>query len=222
MRKLALAGIAVLLVGVSVPAAAVFDPKLATLFERDAPLSKDDPLIVRFPDSHILLQTASRYDELTLPAGTALGQPYSSQKRFSKTVHGEGRVSRTIYIAQSGVSSLEMLRSMQSRLAETGWRPVYQCAEAACGAAFAPLKYSYFDKSTLVSGEKMETDRARFVNAVFEKVTTVRYILMTDGKTSNPAYVAIYAAMHSGGTNGVLSDTLNGRAAALVEVVQPT
>lgn len=216
-----MAGIAGAVIGSPGSAAAGFVPAYAALFERDAPGASDDPLIVRFPGSHILTQTTAAYDELKLPSGPAPEPTYSDKKRFSRMVTAEGRVTRTVYIAPPGASSLQLLRSIEGDLVRKGWKPAWQCAEAACGPSFARLKYSWQDKSTLVRGERLEVDRGRFVDAVFDSPKAIRYTLLQKGAGPKAAYVGVYAALNAGGTFGDMSDTLDNRVTALVEVVEP-
>lgn len=204
----------------AVPAAAQVEPKYLALFAVDAPGTADDPLVTRFGGSHILNQTRANLDELTLPAGPALGKSYSNPK-WGKTVSGEGRVSRTVYVAGPNVSSLEVTRALQAGLAAKGFAVAWECKEAACGEAFARLKYYWNDKETLVSGPGMEVDRDRFIPAVFDAPKNIRYVLMKRGEGANAAYAGLYVALNIGGTNGNLSDTLTNHVTALVEVVEP-
>ncbi len=196
--------------------------KYASYFTVDAPGTRDDPLITRFVGSHILNQASSRLDELTLPAGPAVGKSYDGSKKWSKTVSAEGRVTRTVYVVPTGISSLEVLRSLEAGLAANGFKAAYSCSTEKCGEPFARLKYYWSDKATLVDGPGMEVDRARFVPAVFDAPKAIRYTLMKRGEGPTAAYAGIYVALNEGGTNGDLSDTLTGHVTALVEVVEPT
>ena len=202
------------------PAAASIVPAYQAFFTVDAPGTADDPLITRFVGSHILNQSSSRLDELTLPAAAALGKSYSNPK-WGKTVTAEGRVTRTVYVVPQGISSLEVIRGLQAGLAAKGFKAAYECSADKCGEAFSRLKYYWQDKATLVDGPGMEVDRARFVPAVFDAPKAVRYALMQRGTGASAAYAGLYVALNEGGTNGDLSDTLTGHVTALVEIVEP-
>ena len=215
--RFALAAVAI---GVGTPAVASVVPEYAAFFTVDAPFTVDDPLIARVPQSNILNQTRNRFDELTLPAAPALGKSYSNPA-WGKTVTAEGRVTRTVYVVPAGISSLEVIRTLQAGLKSKGFASAYECAEAKCGEAFSRLKYYWQDKATLVDGPGMEVDRARFVPAVFDAPKAIRYALMQRGTGPGAAYVGLYVALNDGGTNGDLSDTLTGHVTALVEVVEP-
>ena len=208
------------LAALAVPAATVVVPAYAQLFTVDAPGSADDPLVTRFAGSHILNQATARFDELTLPAGPALGKSYSEPK-WGKTVTAEGRVTRTVYVVPQGISSLEVVRGLEAGLAAKGFKPAFSCSADKCGEAFARLKYYWQDKASLVGGPAVEGDRARFVPAVFDAPKTLRYTLLQRGEGPAAAYVGLYVALNEGGTNGDLSDTLTGHVTALVEVVEP-
>ena len=211
---------AVSLAALAVPAAAVIVPAYAQLFTVDAPGTADDPLVTRFAGSKILNQTSARLDELTLPAGPALGKSYSEPK-WGKTVTAEGRVTRTVYVVPQGISSLEVIRGLEAGLAAKGFKPAFSCSADKCGEAFARLKYYWQDKATLVAGPVIEGDRARFVPAVFDAPKAIRYSLLKRGDGPAAAYAGLYVALNEGGTNGDLSDTLSGHVTALVEVVEP-
>ena len=209
------------LAALAVPAAAVIVPGYAQLFTVDAPGTADDPLIARFAGSKILNQTSARLDELTLPTGAAVGKTYDDNKKWSKTVTAEGRVTRTVYVVPQGISSLEVIRGLEAGLAAKGFKPAFACSEAKCGESFSRLKYNWQDKATLVSGPNMEVDRTRFVQAVFDAPKAIRYALLKRGEGPAAAYAGLYVALNEGGTNGDLSDTLTGHVTALVEVVEP-
>jgi hypothetical protein len=211
---------AIAVAAVAFPASAEIVAKYAALFTRDAPRTADDPLVTRFAGSSILNQTRASLDELTLPGGPALGKSYSNPK-WGKTVTGEGRVTRTVYVVPQGRSSLEVIRALQAGLTAKGFKTAYQCSAAACGEAFARLKYYWSSKETLVDGPGMEVDRSRFVPAVFDAPKTIRYALMQRGTGAAAAYAGLYVALNEGGTNGDMSDTLTGHVTALVEVVEP-
>jgi len=220
--RLALARLAaVLCLAAAAPVLAAPNPAYVKLFEKDAPGSRDHPWTGRYEGSHILLQTSAAYDELSYPIGPALEPTYSDKKRFSRTWAAEGRVTRTVYVAPEGRSSLEVFRNFQNHLAAGGFKPAWQCAGAACGESFALLKYNWRDKRTHVRGPNMETDRTRFVEAVFNGAKDVRYALMQKGSGAGAAYVGVYMAINSGGSYGDLSDTLENRVTALVEVLEP-
>jgi OOP family OmpA-OmpF porin len=183
----------------SMAAVASTNPAYEKILNTDAPNAKDHPLTGRYQGSAILLQTQKAYDEISFAAGPALEPDYSSKKNFSKLLRAEGRLTRTVYIAPAGRSSLEVFRNFSDSLTGKGFKPVWQCDNASCGPSFKKLKYNWSDKSTHVQGEGYEVNRNRFVSGVFDGAKDIRYALMQKGAGAAITYVGIYAALNSGG-----------------------
>ena len=155
----------------SMAAVASINPAYEKILNTDAPNAKDHPLTGRYQGSAILLQTQKAFDEISFAAGPALEPDYSSKKKFSKLQRAEGRLTRTVYVAPQGRSSLEVFRNFSDTLASKGFKPVWQCdsAGASCGPSFKSLKYNWNDKSTQVQGEAYDVNRNRFVSARSEE-----------------------------------------------------
>lgn len=205
----------------SMAAVASINPAYEKILNTDAPNAKDHPLTGRYQGSAILLQTQKAFDEISFAAGPALEPDYSSKKKFSKLMRAEGRLTRTVYVAPQGRSSLEVFRNFSDSLASKGFKPVWQCDNASCGPSFKSLKYNWNDKSTQVQGEGYEVNRNRFVSGVFDGAKDIRYALLQKGAGASITYVGIYAALNSGGSMGDLTDTLSDRVAVLLEVLEP-
>ena len=205
----------------SLVAIAATNPAYEKILNTDAPNAKNHPLTGRYQASAILLQTQKAFDEISFVTGPALEPDYSSKKKFSKLLRAEGRVTRTVYVAPQGRSSLEVFRNFSDSLASKGFKPVWQCDNASCGPSFKNLKYNWNDKSTHVQGEGYDVNRNRFVSAVFDGAKDIRYVVMQKGAGAAITYVSVYAALNSGGTMGDLSDALNDRVAVLLEVLEP-
>ena len=93
---------------------------------------KDHPLIPRFPGStrDPLLNPATvtkEFDEYTIPTG-----PYRN-KKFTKSEHLEGRVTRIEYVNPPNRSTLEVFRSYQQGLTKAGFEMLFTCSAAECG-----------------------------------------------------------------------------------------
>ena len=93
--------------------------------------SGDHPLVPRYPDSEIIKQTTSDYDEYTLAVGPRSGGKVDSNKL-------EGKVTRTYYrLTPTSRSALEVMRNYESALVDTGFEVVFKCStEEECGAGF--------------------------------------------------------------------------------------
>jgi OOP family OmpA-OmpF porin len=197
------------------------DPAYVKEAETDAPKAADSALTGRYEGSHILSQTQKAFDELTLPSGAAVGASYDSSKRFSKTQTAQGKVTRTIYVAPTGRSSLEVFTNFKTTVAAKGFTPVFECAKEACGPSFMVLKYRWDNKESLVRGAGYKDVRYHLIEAAFDNMNDIRYSLMKKSDASGDTYVAIYAGVHTGGSFGSYSEVWNDRVGVLVEVAEP-
>lgn len=215
-----------LLLSLAVPAA--FAPGHAgaqttyqTLLQKDVPGGADNPLTGRYKESVLLAQTVKAFDELTLPSGPAEGASYSDAKKFTVTVTAQGKVTRALYIAPAGRSSLEVSTNFVDALAAKGFEVAYRCSGEACGESFAVLKYKWDKPATKVLGPNYESQRRSLVDAVFDQVVDLRYTLMKKAGPDGDTYAAIYAAVNRGGGFGDASTALSDRTAVLLEIVEP-
>jgi outer membrane protein OmpA-like peptidoglycan-associated protein len=192
--------------------------RAADLFARDLSGASDHPLVGRYQGSALLAQSVKAFDELTLPAGPAEGR---SANKFAAIVSGQGKVTRSIYIAPPGRSSLEVTTNFVDALVGKGFETVYSCAGAACGEGFARLKYRWNKPETKVLGENYEHQRKLMVDAVFDQLIELRYSLFRKAAAEGDTYVAVYGGLHRGGGFGNSSTALQDRVGVLVEVVEP-
>jgi OOP family OmpA-OmpF porin len=203
------------------PACAAPDPSYVKEMDTDAPKASDSPLTGRYEGSHILSQTVKAFDELTVPSGAAEGADFSSTKHFSKTQAVQGKISRTIYVAPAGRSSLEVFSNFKDALTAKGFAPVFECAKEACGPSFMVLKYRWDNKESQVRGAGYQDIRYHLIEAAFDNMKDIRYALMKKSEPAGDSYVAIYAGVHTGGSFGDFSHVLNDRVGVLVEVGEP-
>lgn len=220
-RPLVLAAILVAVPILSLPAEAAPDAQTLALFNADLTGTGDHPLVGRYAGSVILARTQKAFDEIALPSGPAEGKSYSDSKKFSATVTAQGTVTRTIYVAPQGRSSLEVSANFVDSLAAKGFEPVFRCSGDACGESFVSLKYRWDKPETKVLGNNYEHRRKMMVDAVFDQLVDVRYGLYKKAAPEGDTYVAIYSGVHSGGTFGDSSAALQDRVGVLVEVVEP-
>jgi len=205
----------------SLPAQAAPDAQTLALFNADLPGAGDHPLVGRYAGSALLARTQKAFDEIALPSGPAEGKSYSDNKKFSATVTAQGAVTRMIYVAPQGRSSLEVTANFVDSLTAKGFEPVFRCAGEACGESFVSLKYRWNKPETKVLGTNYEQRRKLLVDAVFDQLVDVRYGLYKKAAPEGDTYVAIYSGVHRGGTFGDSSAALQDRAGVLVEVVEP-
>lgn len=205
----------------SPPAQAAPDAQTLALFNADLPGTGDHPLVGRYAGSVILARTQKAFDEIALPSGAAEGKSYSDNKKFSAAVTAQGTVTRMIYVAPQGRSSLEVSANFVDSLAAKGFEPVFRCSGDACGESFVSLKYRWNKPETKVLGNNYEHRRKMMVDAVFDQLVDVRYGLFKKAAPEGDTLVAIYSGVHRGGTFGDSSAALQDRVGVLVEVVEP-
>lgn len=203
------------------PAAAQLSPELQAIMTRDLRGAGDHPLVGRYQGAVLIAQTVKAFDELAVPSGPAEGKPYANDKKFSATVTGQGKVTRAVYVAPSGRSSLEVTTNFVGAIAAKGFEPVFRCADEACGESFVTLKYRWDKPATKVVGENYEQLRRLMIDAVFDQLIDVRYTLFKKSAPEGDTLVAIYGGTHRGGGFGTYSTALQDRVGVLVEVVEP-
>lgn len=196
---------------------AEFDATLA----KDAAKSADSSLVGRYEGAFIVGQTKKAFDELTLPNGPAQGEEYADDKKFTSTMTVQGRVTRTLYVAPQGRSSLEVFANYVEDLKAKGFTIVYECAKDACGPSFKLLSYNWNNKASLVVSEGADTQRGMASQAMFDSVIDPRYALLKSGEAGNETYVSVLAAQNQGGSFGDMSQSLQDRVGVLLQIVEP-
>lgn len=192
-----------------------------SLLQKDVPGGSDIPFIGRYTDARLLAQTQKAFDELTLPSGPATGSTYSSDKKFSATVSAQGKVTRSIYVAPVGRSSLEVTANFVDALTSKGFEPVFRCTGEACGESFVILKYRWDKPETKVLGPNYDHARKALVDSAFDQLVDVRYGLFKKSAPEGDTLVGVYAGVHRGGQFGDFSRLLSDRVGVLLEVVEP-
>ncbi len=107
-----------LFLGLSAPFAAGQD--------QDAEGSKDHPLISRYPGSYIKDYLTKDFDEITLPLGK------TSDLKFAKSLHLEGKITRIVYTPPPGRSVLEVFRNYQAALKKAAFEMLFTCGPQDC------------------------------------------------------------------------------------------
>ncbi len=178
---------------------------------RDQPGASDWAPAGRYEGSFLLAQTAKAFDELTLPSAAI------ASGKFKATVSGQGKVTRSLYVAPKGRSTLEILANHKQALVGAGFKPVFECGGDACGENFGRAKFDPGNTEHRVVVEKAGQIRTYLTNAMLEYVKDVRYGLYRKGDT----LVGIYIAQITGGSNGDYSNALTGYEGVLIESVEP-
>jgi len=216
-----LAGLALLLLASLAPAVALAaDPAITAEMEKDQPGAHDFAPAGRYDGAHLLAQTVKAFDELTLPAGLVVTDATQTAPHFKSLITARGKVTRTLYIAPAGRSTLEILVNHEDALKAAGYEIAFECAGDACGEGFAKLKYNGDNPDSRVVVEKAGQTRDYLMRAMLEYVKDVRYALMKKSAPGGDSYVGIYVAQMTGGSLGDSSTALTGSEGILIEAVE--
>lgn len=157
---------------------------------QDLPALQDLPGIKRFTDSALVFRNDVAYDEVAFPAGKVT---FTDNKlTAAKSVAKSGQRSLLVYVTPAGRSPLEVLRNYQGSLKTSGFVPVFECEEDACGEASALTSSNNFNfANTLFKDALYLTQRsAAHVCAAGVQITGFRYALL-----DNPASGETVAVM---------------------------
>ena len=203
--------------------AALAAPDAATRAEllKEQPGASDFEPAGRYDGANILAQTFKAFDELTLPSGPTVSDATNPKTHFKSTVTAQGRVTRTLYVAPQGRSTLEILMNHKTALATAGYKPVFECAGTACGEDFGKLTYSSDNPDTRIVVDKVSQVRGYLIEAMLEYVKDVRYALLKKTTPAGDSYVAVYIASMTGGSRGDSSAAVTGYEGVLIEAVEP-
>ena len=206
-------------------------PELQAILSKDVSGASDHPLIGRYEGSVLLAQSNKAFDEIVLPTGPAVGKGYKrDEQKYQAATTATGRITRSIYIAPPGRSSLEVTKNFIDALTSKGFKQVFACAAQACGESFPMLKYNQARPETQVVGEGYEQPRMHVLDNVFatklsganvaRALSDLRYALFKKDGPEGDTYVAIYAAKHGEGMN-VYARALSDRVGVLADVMEP-
>src|ERR1700710_1400698 len=123
----------------SVAALAASDAAMKAELVKEQPGASDFQPAGRYDGANILAQTVKAFDELILPSGPTVSDATIPKTHFKSIVTAQGRVTRTLYVAPQGRSTLEILVNHETALKAAGYKPVYECSGTACGEDFGKL-----------------------------------------------------------------------------------
>jgi OOP family OmpA-OmpF porin len=124
----------------------------------DAKGGRDHPLIQRFVGSWMVGYKSNDWDQAQFPTSMAV-----DDKKWVDPVNVEGRVTKAIYVAPAGKSSLEVFRNYEQALVSAGFQRRFSC-ESQC----APLYYvmrkddGYSTGMTWASGNVVTPSGSRY------------------------------------------------------------
>lgn len=160
-------------IGAAMPAAAI-----DTVPTKDLPKLSDINDVKRFTDSVLVFRHDVAYDEVAFPSGKVT---YANDKlRASKSLARSGQRAMLVYITPAGRSPLEVLRNYQQDLKADGFKPLFECAEDACGeaSAFTSANNFHFANVLFQDGSYTTVPSAAHVCAAGAQITGFRYALL--------------------------------------------
>ncbi|OFW05963.1 MAG: hypothetical protein A3I61_06720 [Acidobacteria bacterium RIFCSPLOWO2_02_FULL_68_18] len=148
--------------------------------QEDAPGSADHPMITRFQGSQIIDYVQSDFDEYAAVLGRAGGSV--SAPVWDKRQTLQGRLTRILYRLPAGRTSIEVLSNYTSALAKQAFKVLFECGNAACGAAFYQRSNRVFTR----------TGTTRDVFIVGPRIQ--RYVAARLARREGDVYVFVYVA----------------------------
>jgi OOP family OmpA-OmpF porin len=203
------------------PAHAVVRPEAQAELQKDQTGAHDFAPAGRYDGAHLLAQTVKQFDELTLPAGPTTADAANPSPHFATVATARGRITRSLYIAPPGRSTLEIVTNHEDALKHAGFDVAFECGGDKCGENFAKLKYSTDNKDQRIVVDGATQLRGYLTDAMLEYVKDVRYALLKKSGGDGDTFVAIYAAQMTGGSHGDSSDAVAGSEGVLIEAVEP-
>ncbi len=153
------------------------------LFAEDVKGSKDHPMFSRYEGSKIVAYQSKDFDEYTAILGANKGTQY--EVKWEKTEDYEGKVSRILYRAPNGRSSLEVFRNYETELKNNNFEVLFECKKEICGQAFFMMAQPVWKESGWV----------RDVYAT--NVNDQRYIAAKLKLDEGDIYAFIYVSEHT-------------------------
>lgn len=93
--------------------------------------SADHPLVARYEGSRIINFKLSEFDEYT----GALG-PANNSRKIEDEIELEGKVTKILYRAPKGRSSLEVFKNYEQHFSSAGFEVLFSCKKSKCGPGF--------------------------------------------------------------------------------------
>jgi len=182
--------------------------------QTDTKGSQDHPLIPRYAGSSIIGYEAREYDELTLALGKSVADEEAKtfEYKLSKSQRVEGKLTRLLYAAPNGRSSLEVFRNYEASLTKAGFQPLFACADRECSF---DGNASRFDNLIYGRARRFEHGTSSSQSA-FTSAKEVRYLAARLTAPGKDVYASLMVAIE---TFDHFSDTFN-HPLVLLEVVE--
>lgn len=155
--------------------------------QEDATGARDHPLLKRYEGSLIIGYETRAFDEYDV----AIGPHRSNEALLTERRRVEGAVTRILYVAPEGRSSLEVIRNYQRALTGDGFRILFECSGAECGiAGGAPLI-----QRALYPRDRRLSNRGQLSEFAFSQPRDVRYLSAQLDRPEGAVFVSVAVAI---------------------------
>jgi outer membrane protein OmpA-like peptidoglycan-associated protein len=152
------------------------------------PRSKDHPLISRYAGSVIVGYDTKEYDELVLPLAGIYLDDNINQVLPAKSKKVEGKLTRILYLAPNGRSTLEIFRNYENELKRAGFQVLFSCSgEAGCGNR-GDLMHRF------IYPQERQLRNLTDLEYVFSFPKNQRYLAAELARSEGNVYVSLYMA----------------------------
>ena len=175
---------------------------------------KDHPLIPRYAGSSIIGYGTKEFDELTVALGKSVpgDNPQVFSFKFSKSQRVEGKLTRLLYVAPEGRSSLEVFRNYETALKQAGFQPLFACAPTDCDSIGNLNRF----KGVVLGQQKRFDNGTPSSGMAFSSPKELRYLLAKLSAPGKDVYASLMVAIED---FNHFKDTF-GHPLALLEVVE--
>ena len=165
---------------------------------QDDPSASDIASVKRYDGAVLVYRDDVNFDEIAFPAGKV---GYNNDVlKAAKTVNRSGARAMLVYVAPTGRSTLEVMRSYQNQLKTDGFKTLFECADNSCGRSDAFTGGNNFNfANTLFKDAAYSTSRSEaHVCAAGAQITGFRYSLMDNAKTGETLAVMTWRPLIKG------------------------
>lgn len=161
----------------------------------DAKGSRDHKGIKRYPGSYIIGFEAQKFGELMLPLGRS--EPVKDRTvhayQYSKSQPVEGELTRILYVAPEGRSSLEILRNYEQALTMAGFQTLFACTDQECDSAGNVHRF----ENLVYPQARQLKNRGQLSGMAFGQPKDLRYLAAQLTAPGKEVYVSLMVAVET-------------------------